>query len=125
MMSEVAYFVKDVIGPRGAVSIVDAGGSERDDASSNIDAHTATQTLRIHHAERDPATGAFTRADESIDTSDEPDHDALCRLEQEWLARAIRDDLDLSDHMEDAVQSLRIVLAADRSAREGRAVELD
>ncbi|MFT4542175.1 MAG: putative dehydrogenase, partial [Planctomycetota bacterium] len=30
MMSETAYFVKDVIGPKGCVSIVDAAGDERD-----------------------------------------------------------------------------------------------
>ena len=38
------------------------------------------------------------------------------------LLRAIQQDVDLSDHMEDAVNSLRIVLAADESVRTGRVV---
>ena len=57
-------------------------------------------------------------------TEDEPDHDALCAREQAFLLRAIREDLDLSDHMQDAVNSLRIVLAADESIRQHRVVEL-
>ena len=40
------------------------------------------------------------------------------------FARAILDGIDLSDHMDDAVNSLRIVLAADRSIREGRTIDL-
>jgi hypothetical protein len=37
---------------------------------------------------------------------------------------AIVNDRDLSDHMADAVNSLRIVLAADESFRTGRTVDL-
>ncbi len=48
---------------------------------------------------------------------DEPGHDELCKREQAYLLRAIREDLDLADHMNDAVNSLRIVLAADESIR--------
>jgi hypothetical protein len=40
------------------------------------------------------------------------------------LLRAIRENVDLSDHMADAVNSLRIVLAADESFRTGRVVVL-
>ena len=40
------------------------------------------------------------------------------------LVQAIREDLDLTDSMNDAVNSLKIVLAADRSIHEKRAVEL-
>lgn len=123
MMSETAYFVKDVIGPRGAVSIVDAGGDRASEGSSDIAAHTATRRLRVHHASRD-ARGELARADELIDTSDEPDHDALCRLEQEYFLRAIREDLDLTEHQEDAVRSLCIVLAADAAVWSGRTVVL-
>ena len=61
----------------------------------------------------------FVHADEFIDTEDEPNHQALCRREQESLLRAILEDLDLSEHMADAVKSLRIVLAADESVRTG------
>ncbi len=123
MMSETAYFVKDVIGPGGAVSIVDASGGERSKESADIDSHTSTNNLRVHRSDRD-ASGAFRQADEMLDTSDEPDHDELCRREQVIFAQAIRGEVDLSDHLEDAVNSLRIVLAADESVRTGRTIEL-
>jgi len=45
-------------------------------------------------------------------------------LEQEYFLKAITDDLDLSNHLKDAVNSLRIVLAADESFRTGKTVEL-
>jgi predicted dehydrogenase len=123
MMSEVAYFVKDVIGPRGCVSIVDREGGERGTGSADVDAHTKTNSLKVHWQDRD-ANDEFVRPDEWIDTTDEPDHNGLCLREQQFLLRAIREDLDLSDHLEDAVNSLRIVLAADESFRTGRVVDL-
>lgn len=122
MMSEVAYFVKDVIGPKGSVSILAKDG-ERKSGSADVDAHTKTNSLKVHWQQRD-ARDEFVKPDEWIDTDDEPDHDGLCLREQQYLLRAIRDDLDLGQHLADAVDSLRIVLAADRSAREGRTIEL-
>jgi predicted dehydrogenase len=122
MMSEVAYFVKDVVGPKGCVSIVDKQG-ERKSGSADVDSHTKTNTLRLHRQDRD-AHDQFVHQDEWIDTTDEPDHDGLCLREQQYLLKAIRENLDLSDHVADAVNSLRIVLAADRAAREGRTIEL-
>ena len=122
MMSEVAFFVKDVVGPNGCVSIV-AESASAAGQSANIDAHTATQALRLHHAEL-TAAGTFARADEVLELVAEPDHNALCLREQEFFLRAIREDLDLTDHLRDAVSSLRIVLAADESFRTGRTVEL-
>ncbi|MCF7854778.1 MAG: Gfo/Idh/MocA family oxidoreductase [Candidatus Pacebacteria bacterium] len=121
MMSETAHFVKDVVGPEGAVSIVSADGGHE---SADIDAHTKTNRLRVHHAARD-SDGRFTREDDLVDMSDEPDHDELCAREQAYLLKAIRDDVDLSSHLRDAVNSLRIVLAADRSIKTGKAVELE
>ncbi len=123
MISEVAYFVKDVVGPHGCVSIVDRHG-ERAAGSADVGAHTVTSSLRVHWQQRD-AHDEFVRQDEWIDTSGEPDHDALCLREQQFLLRAIHDDVDLGEHLADAVSSLRIVLAADRAAREGRTIELD
>jgi len=67
---------------------------------------------------------AAHQADERIDTADEPSHDDLCEREQRFLLRAIAEDLDLGDHMDDAVKSLRIVIAADESVRSGKIVEL-
>ncbi|MDN5205357.1 Gfo/Idh/MocA family oxidoreductase [Fulvivirgaceae bacterium BMA10] len=119
MMSETAFFIKDVIGPKGSISIVDRPKEE----SQDIDSHTQTGCLQLHHGALNEQ-GKFIKQDEFIDTSDEPDHDALCQLEQEFLLRAIQKDIDLSDHMEDAVNSLRIVLAADESFKTGKVVEL-
>jgi hypothetical protein len=56
--------------------------------------------------------------------TDEPDHDELCKREQEYLLKAIDEDIDLSDHMDDAVKSLRIVVAADESVKTGNVVAL-
>ena len=57
--------------------------------------------------------------DTRIDVSDEPSHDDLCEREQRYLLKAIKENIDLTDHMNDAVKSLKIVLAADRSIHEG------
>jgi predicted dehydrogenase len=119
MMSETAFFIKDVIGPKGCVSITDRGKGVSDD----IGGHTKTSSLLLHHSHTD-SEGRFLHADQWIDTSDEPDHDGLCELEQRFLLQAIREDRDLSDHMRDAVNSLRIVLAADESFRTGKTMLL-
>jgi len=116
MMSETAFFVKDVIGPKGSVSIVmaETAGSVRSD---DINAHTRTSQILRHHAD-------MSKPDERIDMTDEPDHDALCEREQRYLLRAIDEDLDLAEHMEDGVRSLKIVLAADESIRTHQVVTL-
>ena len=123
MMSETAFFVKDVVGPEGCVSIVDRETGERSDDSSDIDAHTKTNTLRVHHAARDE-NDEFLAPDEWIDTTDEPDHDGLCLREQQLFAQAIAGTFDPADHLEDALNATRIVLAADESFRVGRSVDL-
>jgi predicted dehydrogenase len=121
MMSEEAFFVKDVVGPKGCVSIV--AGKGGDAGSDDIESHTKTNLLKLHHAELG-ANGNFAREDEMIDTRNEPDHDGLCELEQIYFRDAIQKDLDLSDHLSDAVNSLRIVLASDESVRTGQVVQL-
>ena len=130
MMSEVAYFVKDVWGPLGSASIAykpQEGQSEaRADKvsdSADIDQHPKTNAIKIHHAAID-ADNNFLRPDEWISTEDEPDHQELCNREQAFFLRTIVEDMDLSRSMEDAVNSLRIVLAAQQSIDERRAVEL-
>ena len=123
MMSEVAFFVKDVIGPKGSVSIVKDPSEAAAAGSADIDSHTKTNCIRLHHAALD-ANNEFVRQDELINTEDEPDHQALCDREQAFLLRAIRGNVDLTDHMADAVNSLRIVLAADESVRTGKVVTL-
>lgn len=121
MMSETAFFVKDVVGPRGCVSI--AGVKEGETESDDIDSHSKAASLKLHHAELDE-NDQFKKPDEIIDCADEPDHDGLCAREQEVFLNAIVNDIDLSDHMEDAINSLRIVLAADESFKTGKTVEL-
>ena len=121
MMSEVAFFVKDVIGPKGCVSI--AGVKEGETASDDIDSHSKAAALKLHHSTLG-ADGKFTRPDEIINCADEPDHDGLCAREQAVFLDAIVNDRDLTDHMDDAVNSLRIVLAADEAFRTGKMVEL-
>ena len=120
MMSETAFFVKDVIGPRGSVSIVLAGdaGEVRSD---DINAHTRTSRIVHHHADL-TSDGRFAHPDDHVSMADEPTHDELCEREQRFLLDAIETDADLTDHMQDAVKSLRIVLAADESVRTGRIV---
>lgn len=119
MMSETAFFIKDVIGPKGCVSISDQDKG----ASDDVDGHSKTGSLKLHHSELDEK-GHFTKKDEIIDTADEPDHDGLCLLEQEYLLDAIRNDRDLTHHLNDAVNSLKIVLAADESVKTGKTVLL-
>jgi predicted dehydrogenase len=50
MMSETAFFVKDVIGPKGSVSIVMAETDSRA-RSADINTHTKTNQILIHSAE--------------------------------------------------------------------------
>jgi predicted dehydrogenase len=122
MISETAFFIKDVIGPDGSVSIVakEAGSSGKSDS---VAAHTKTESLRRHYASID-ASNEFTRKDEWIDLTDEPDHQELCNREQAYFLNAILQDIDLTDHVEDAVNSLRIAFACDESVRTGMAVKL-
>lgn len=116
MISETAFFVKDVIGPKGSVSITDV--EEKGAGSADIDTHTKTNALKLHHAATNSA-GEFSHSDEIIRTDDEPDHDALCLREQQFFLKSITEELDLTQHMEDALGSLRIALAADQSVRTG------
>jgi hypothetical protein len=77
----------------------------------------------VHQSAID-ASNEFLQPDQFLNTEDEPDHQGLCDREQAYLLRAIQEDVDLSDHMQDAVNSLRIVLAADESVRSGQVVAL-
>jgi predicted dehydrogenase len=122
MMSETAFFVKDVIGPKGSVSIVakEAGAAGKSDS---IEAHSKTESLRVHYADLNKEE-KFAREDEWINLKDEPDHQELCNREQRFFLKAIRENVDLTDHMEDAVNSLRIAFACDKSVKTGQVVRL-
>ena len=69
--------------------------NDGDISSSNIDSHTKTNRLLIHYQDRDD-NGKFKFEDKYINTSNEPNHDELCRLEQEFLLHAIENNIDLS-----------------------------
>lgn len=111
MMSETASFVKDVIGRQGSVSIVQDVAAE----SASLENHTKTGNIVIRNVTGD---------DKTLSMTGEPDHYELCAREQQFLLDAIRDDLDLSKHMDHAVKSLSIALAADKSMRENRHIDL-
>lgn len=122
MVSETAFFVKDVIGPKGCVSIVAKEASKAGNSDS-IDAHSKAESLKVHYADID-AKNEFTRADEWIDLADEPDHQELCNREQRFFLKAIQEDLDLSKSMQDALNSLQIAVACDESVKTGQTVQL-
>ena len=108
MMSETAFFIKDIISPHGAVSITEKKGS-----SDHIEGHTQIGTLLIHRP----------KENQLIQMPHEPTHQELCLMEQTYMLQAIQDDLDLTRHLSDAVLSLKVCLAADQSIRTGRVIE--
>lgn len=122
MVSETAFFVKDVVGPKGSLSIVakEAAGSGKSDS---VEAHTKTESLRFHHADIDGQNN-FTKEDTWIDLTDEPDHQELCNREQRFFLKAIHEDMDLTEPTEHALNSLRIAFACDESVRTGNVVKL-
>lgn len=111
MMSDTAFFVKDVVSPNGAVSIRMPESARSDDH----DTHTKTSLLRVHRV---------GQPDQDLSMADEPGHQALCDREQAFMARAITEDIDLTRHLQDAVRSLAVCLAADESVRSGQPVRL-
>jgi len=108
------------MGPRGSVSIViDGEDNSANGSSAEINSHTKTSNLRVN-------TMIDGRPhDKVLSMKDEPNHYELCAREQQFLLDAIREDRDLSQHMDDAIRSLCIVMAADRSMRENKAIDLE
>jgi predicted dehydrogenase len=111
MMSDTAFFVKDVVSPNGAVSIRMPETARSDD----IDTHTKTSTIRLHR---------IGEPDRDLSMADEPGHQALCEREAAFVAAAIAENRDLGRHLDDAVASLAVCLAADESVRTGQPVKL-
>jgi len=107
MMSDAGASLRDVTGPEGSIRM-----------ARN---RTGKESLKYHRSKLDKEN-RFVHKDEVIDMGDEPTHVALCRKEQEFLLKTIKEDLDLSDHLTDAMNSLRIVLAADESIRTGKTI---
>ena len=114
--------MKDVVGPKGHVSIVPKVGAEAA-ASDDVDGHTKTNALLVHSAELDENDN-FVNEDQWISMADEPGHDELCQCEQELFLKAIVEDLDVTDLMDSAYNTFRLTMAADQSIREGRVVDV-
>jgi hypothetical protein len=107
-MSEVAFFVKDVVGPRGAVSIFPTRRRPRPRATCRTRPISTGTPRPTRFSTITPMSG----------------HQEICDREQAFFLKAINEDLDLSDWMDAAVNSPRIVLAAEQSINEKRVVEL-
>ena len=122
MMSETAFFIKDVVGPLGSASIVatDAGSRGK---SSSVDAHTQTERILVHRSKKNEK-GELEQDDEFIDLDDEPDHNELCRREQLFFLDGILGRTDLTEHRDSAIRASEIVLAADKSFRSGEMIRL-
>lgn len=122
MISDNAFFIKDVFGPKGSVSIV-AKNAGTIGQSANIEAHTKTESIKVHHADLD-SRYEFSKADEWIDLTDEPNHQELCNREQRFFLKAIVEDFDLTIPTNDAINSLRIAFACDESVKTGKVIML-
>ena len=122
MMSETAFFIKDVVGPLGSASIVAADAGSRG-KSSDVDAHCQTERILLHRSVKDK-NGELKAMDEFIDLDDEPDHDELCRREQLFFLEGILGKTDLLEHQNSAIRASEIVLAADKSFRTGESCSL-
>jgi hypothetical protein len=79
-----------------------------------VDGHTKVGGLLVHR----PGD------DRLIELPGEPGHQQLCDAEQAWFIDTIENDADLGRHMSDAVASLAICLAADKSIRTGEIIHL-
>ena len=112
MMSETAHFVKDIVSAGGAVSLRAPQGL----GSSDVEGHTAADQLILAPAGGDEQVQSFAES---------PGHQRLCDLQAAAMARAIREDADLSRHINDAARSVAVCLAADESVRTGRPVRLE
>ena len=65
MISETAFFIKDVIGPKGSVSIISEDDIHSSD-SDNIENHTRNNCLKIHSSELDN-NGEFVSPNKTSD----------------------------------------------------------
>jgi predicted dehydrogenase len=118
MISGTACFVKNVIGTRGAVSLV--MGDDADPADINSHTNAGQLCLRMSPG----GNGHLDYEDAWIALGDSVDHQGLCDLEQAFLAKAVAEDVDLTEHHHDALRSLEIVLLAEQSMQERRAIDL-
>jgi predicted dehydrogenase len=122
MMSDNAYFIKDVIGPNGAVSMINLNDN-KNATSDNVKSHVEVAGLKIHNSQLD-GKGNFKNNDYTIKLPEELEHDQLCLSEQKYLIKAMENNIDLSTHWNDVINSQKIVMAADESIRTGNTINL-
>lgn len=124
MMSRNAFFIKDVCGPKGSVSLV-ASPDRKPYQSHSLEDHTRTDRLVFHNSTMGKE-GNFAVPDHNRDFDKDlnPGHDSLCALEQEFFLLAINEKTDLEDHHLSVLNSMKIVLAAEESARSGKTIQI-
>ena len=123
MISETAFFVKDVIGPNGSVSIVSDDDTFKKD-SDNLENHTKNNCLKIHSSKLDSEHN-FISPNKKVIYDEDPSHQDLCDYEQEYFYKTISENIDLKSHMEDAYKSLQIALACDEAVKKSKTIFLD
>ena len=118
-------FITPLITFNDVIYIAGIGAHSHDQSEfpMDIDTHTKTNAIRLHHSKLNK-DNSLAKPDELLRMDDEPGHDELCEREQLFLLNAIRKNVDLEDHMNDAVNSLRVVLAADESIKNKKVVTL-
>ena len=123
MISETAFFIKDVIGPKGSVSIISEEGTY-ESGSDDIEKHTKSNVIKIHHSNLD-SNNEFTKKDEHLRYQDDPTHQDLCDNEQSYFYRAITESINLDEHLQQAKESLQIALACDKAVKTGKTIYLN
>lgn len=93
-----------------STNIKDAEQSDTD----NLEGHTSVGALKVHRL----------NGDEIIQLKEEPTHQELCDLEQKFMIDSIKNNTDLTHHMGDALQSLKICLPADESIQTGTRIKI-
>jgi hypothetical protein len=101
-----------------------AKDASKEGQSDSIEAHSKTESLKIHYADLNEK-GVFSKPDEWIDLTDEPDHQELCNREQRFFLKSILEDINLTDPTADAINSLKIAFACDESVKTGQVVLLN
>lgn len=119
MISETASFVKDVLSPRGSVSIV----AHTSGKASDVETAMSAATIHVHRSKLGP-DGRFAGTDELVEMGDVSNPQDLCDRQAAFVLDVIRNDIDLTRHLQDAFQSLRICLAADASVRAAAEINL-
>src|SRR5690606_28151331 len=122
MISETAFFIKDVFGPRGSVSIVAKEASETG-KSDSVESHTKTEAIRCHCSTLDN-DNRFVKEDTWINVREEPVDQEICTREPRYFYKTIKEDIDLSAQIGEAVNRLGIAFAGEKSILTGKTVYL-